>query len=76
LQSVITVCSSIDLLNSLLKSHLYTVERGKSTPWNVSIGEGGILKPEEERIVIVSVLSLVSLYDISYLILFISTYLD
>ncbi|KAF6016949.1 hypothetical protein EB796_024741 [Bugula neritina] len=39
-------------------SSLFCAERGKSTPWNVSIGEGGILKPEEERIVTVSVLSL------------------
>jgi len=42
--------------------YIYTAERGKLTPGDVIIiSESGILKPEEERIITVSVPSLVSL---------------
>jgi len=45
----------------LLHSHI-SVERGKLTAGDVVITESGILKLEEERIITVSVPSLVSLY--------------
>jgi len=69
IRGFLTEMATINLLE-LLHSHIYTVERGKLTAEDVTITESGILKPEEERIVTVSVPSLVSLYFISFLLIF------
>jgi len=63
--------ATINLLE-LLHSHIYTVERGELQPEDVIVTESGTLEPEEERMFTVSVTSLVSLYFISFLLIYIS----